>query len=216
VAISLFVQELCVNKKQEKNQSISDLETNSRTELENEAASDPSAQTSEANETERALAAKTEEAQTLHDKYLRLAAEFDNYKRLAQRDQREHAKFANENILKELLPVVDNLERAIGFAKGGSGSDGLIQGVELTHKQFIETLGKFGVRPINSMGEMFDPSRHQAVAHVPSPGAAGNTVVEEYQKGYQLHDRVLRPAMVAVAAPSESSGMPNESPHASY
>ena len=204
-----------MNKKQQNSDINSGLEKDTRAEHEKEPAAETSDRIPEVNETERALAVKIEEAQALQNRYLRLAAEFDNYKRLAQRDQREHAKFANENILKELLPVVDNLERAIGFAKGGSGSDGLLQGVELTHKQFIETLSKFGVRPIHSRGEMFDPSRHQAVAHVPSPGAVENTVVEEYQKGYQLHDRVLRPAMVAVAAPSESSGMPNEAPHAS-
>ena len=165
----------------------------------------------------RDLDSKAEEFQALQDKYLRLAAEFDNYKRLSQRDQREQAKFANENLLKELLPVIDNLERAIGFSKTASGGDGLIQGVELTLKQFLETLSKFDVKPVVSVGAVFDPSVHQAVAHVRSPGAAENTVVEEYQKGYLLHDRILRAAMVAVAAaPSESSGPPSETPHLSH
>ncbi len=113
--------------------------------------------------------------------------------------------------------MIDNLERAIGHSKNSSGGDGLIQGVELTLKQFIETLGKFGVKPITSLGDVFDPSRHQAVAHLESPGAAENTVVEEYQKGYLLHDRILRPAMVAVAAAStESNGAPSEAPHVSH
>jgi molecular chaperone GrpE len=150
-------------------------------------------------EVDQAPAAKTEEAKALQDKYLRLAAEFENFKRLSQRDQREYTRFANESLLRELLPVVDNLERAIKSSKENPGNDGLIQGLELVLKQFLETLGKFGVRPVKSVGEGFDPSRHQAVAHVESEDASGKMVVEEYQKGYQLHDRILRAAMVAVA-----------------
>jgi molecular chaperone GrpE len=150
-------------------------------------------------EVKQALAAKVEEAKALQDKYLRLAAEFENFKRLTQRDQREYYRFANESLLKELLPVVDNLERAIKSSKERMGGGGLIQGVELVLKQFLETLAKFEVRPVNSVGETFDPSRHQAVAHVESQDASGKIVVEEYQKGYLLHDRILRPAMVTVA-----------------
>jgi molecular chaperone GrpE len=160
---------------------------------------------------EQIATAKTEEARVLHDKYLRLAAEFENYKRLVQRDQREQAKFANETLLKELLPIVDNLERAVKFSKDGSG-DGLIQGVELTLKQFVETLGRFGVRPISSVGERFDPSRHQAVANVVSEDVSERTVVEEHQKGYFLHDRILRAAMVSVAAPPDSPESVSEAP----
>jgi molecular chaperone GrpE len=147
----------------------------------------------------QALAAKVEEAKALQDKYLRLAAEFENFKRLSQRDQREYYRFANESLLKELLPMVDNLERAIKSSNERMGSGGLIQGVELVLKQFLETLAKFGVRPVKSVGETFDPSRHQAVAHVESQDASGKIVVEEYQKAYLLHDRILRPAMVTVA-----------------
>jgi molecular chaperone GrpE len=157
----------------------------------------------ETEELERNLAAKTEEAQGLQERLLRLGAEFDNYKRIAQREQREQAKFANETLLKDLLPTVDNLERAIGFASSAPGSGQLVEGVKLTLKQFLETLMKFGIRPIASVGQPFDPALHQAVAHVPTREAAPNTVVEEYQKGYLLHDRVLRAAMVAVAAPAQ-------------
>lgn len=148
---------------------------------------------------EQALAGKNEEVKALQDKYLRLAAELENFKRLAQRDQREYTRFANENLLKELIPIVDNLERAIKSSKENPGSDGLIEGVELVLKQFLEMLAKFGVRPVKSVGEAFDPSRHHAVTHIESADASKKIVVEEYQKGYLLHDRVLRPAMVAVA-----------------
>ncbi|MDE3119595.1 MAG: nucleotide exchange factor GrpE, partial [Nitrospirota bacterium] len=123
---------------------------------------------------------------------------------LAQKDQRDYARFANESLLKELLPIVDNLERAIKAAKDapkeGAKSGSLIEGVELTLKQFIDVLAKSGVRQIVSVGEPFDPARHQAVARVESPGAQENTVVEEFQKGYLLHDRMLRAAMVTVAS----------------
>jgi molecular chaperone GrpE len=141
------------------------------------------------------------ELQGLQDRYLRLAAEFENYKRLSQRDQREQARFANETLLRELLPTVDNLERALACAKDGKGTDGLVQGVELTLKQLVETLAKFGVTAVAGPGQPFDPACHQAVARLESETAPENTVVEVYQKGYFLHDRLLRAAMVAVAAP---------------
>lgn len=168
-------------------------------------------------ELKQALAAKTEEIKALQDKYLRLAAEFDNYKRLSQREQRDYARFANESLLKELLPIIDNLERAIRASKENQGRDGLIQGVELILKQFMETLAKLGVRPIPSVGMAFDPSRHQAVARVESSNVPPDSVVEECQRGYYLHDRVLRAAMVTVAAGENTeqgpaSGGPQESP----
>ncbi len=205
-----------MDKKPENKRTFSDLDQKAESvgETDGSFSDDPS---DTATEPAQASEAKTEEVQGLQDKYLRLAAEFDNYKRLAQRDRREQTKFANENLLKDLLPVIDNLERAIGFSRSNSGSGALLQGVELTLKQFLETMAKFGVKPIHSVGTVFDPSLHQAVAHVPAPGAAENTVVEEYQKGYLLHDRILRAAMVAVAAaPTESSGTPSETPHLSH
>lgn len=146
------------------------------------------------------LAAKAEELKSLNNKYLRLAAEFDNYKRLAQRDQRDQIRFGNEQLLKELLPVVDNLERAIKAAKGSPASDGLVQGVDLTLKQLQGVLGKFGVQSIPTTGQPFDPSGHQAVATVSSTEIPNQHVVEEFQRGYRLHDRILRPAMVTVSS----------------
>ena len=139
------------------------------------------------------------ELQVSQDKYLRLAAEFENYKRRAQRDQSDSLRFANESLLKNLLPIIDNLERAILCAKEAGTSGPLLEGVELTHKQFLETVGKFGVRQVSSKGKTFDPAIHQAVVQVESENVAPNTVVEEFQKGYYLRDRILRPAMVSVA-----------------
>lgn len=152
--------------------------------------------------------AKTEELQILNDKYLRLAAEFDNFKRRAQRDQSDTVRFANEKLLKDLLPAVDSLERAIQCGREQSDSDGLLQGVELTYKQFLDTLEKLGVSQVASIGEPFDPAKHQAVGQIESSSVAENCVVDEYQKGYFLQDRILRPAMVTVAkavSPDNSS-----------
>ena len=154
-----------------------------------------------------------EEIKAVQDRYLRLAAEFENYKKRAQKDQAEYAKYANERLLRELLPVLDNLQRALRHAQKSGGTNGLIEGVELTCKQYLEVLSRFGVRPIPSVGQPFDPAVHQAVATVDPQGRAPNTIVEEYEKGYYLHDRVLRPAIVTVAAsgPDECRDAPVKS-----
>ena len=152
------------------------------------------------------LQGKIEEVNALNDKYLRLAAEFDNYKRRAQRDQSDGIRFANEKFFKDLLPIMDNLDRAIKCGSDQTGNGGLLEGVELTYKQFLETLTKFGVRQISSVGELFDPAMHQAVAQVESETVESNTVVEEFQKGYFLHERILRPAMVTVAKDKPAEG----------
>lgn len=156
---------------------------------------------------------RAEDYQSLNDKYLRLAAEFDNYKRLSQRDQRDQIRFGNEQLLKELLPVVDNMERAIKAARTTGGDSALVQGVELTLKQLSGVLTKFGVQAIDSTGQEFDPSSHQAVSYGPSDDVPANQVLDEFQKGYRFHDRILRPAMVSVssgpAQASEHGGMAN-------
>ena len=150
-------------------------------------------------ELQRALAEKTEKSNELNDKYLRLAAEFDNYKRLAQRDQRDQIRFGNEQLLKELLPVVDNLERAIKASREGGSSDILIQGVDLTLKQLAGALTRFHVKPVETVGQPFDPATHQAVTSIASAKVPERHVVDEFQRGYLLHDRILRAAMVSVS-----------------
>ncbi len=157
-----------------------------------DAASDPTSADSQEKQAQ-------EELQIYQDKYIRLAAEFENYKRRAQRDQSDAIRYANESLLKKLLSTLDNLERAIQCGKDAGTTGALLEGVELTHKQFLETVEKLGVRQVSSTGNLFDPSMHQAVAQVESETAEPNTVVEEFQKGYFLHDRILRPAMVTVA-----------------
>lgn len=187
-----------MSEKDKKLHTISELEGGSSEAREEE--DSPGTEPESVEELQQALAAKTEEVKALQDKYLRLAAEFDNYKRLSQREQRDYVRFANESLLKEVLPIIDNLERAIRASTENQGREGLIQGVELILKQFMETLAKFGVRPVPSVGKTFDPSRHQAVARVESNSVPTGSVVEELQRGYYLHDRILRAAMVTVAA----------------
>jgi len=148
---------------------------------------------------QQALVAKAEEVKGLNDKYLRLAAEFDNYKRLNQRDQRDLIRFGNEQLIKELLPVVDNLERAIKASRNGGTSEVLIQGVDLTLKQLTGALTRFHVIPVETAGQLFDPAKHQAVASVASENVPERHVVDELQRGYLLHDRILRAAMVSVS-----------------
>jgi molecular chaperone GrpE len=158
-------------------------------------------------ELQLALAAKAEEVTNLNDKYLRLAAEFDNYKRLIQRDLRDQIRFGNEHLLKELLPVVDNLERAIKSSREGGGNDVLIQGVDLTLKQLTGALTRFHVVPVETVGRPFDPATHQAVTSIESEKVPKQHVVDELQRGYLLHDRILRAAMVSVSA-GRSDGAP--------
>jgi molecular chaperone GrpE len=133
------------------------------------------------------------------DRYMRLAAEFENYKKRTQKDQDEYRKYSNERLLKELLPVVDNLQRALQHGRDSSNQGGVLQGIELTLKKALEILSRFGVTPIPSVGQPFDPAVHEAVAKVNGKGQKPNTIVEEFEKGYYLNDRVLRPAMVTVA-----------------
>ncbi len=159
-------------------------------------------------ELQLALAEKTEKFNELNDKYLRLAAEFDNYKRLALRDQRDQIRFGNEQLLKELLPVVDNLERAIKASRNGGSPDVLIQGVDLTLKQLTGALTRFHVIPVETVGQPFDPATHQAVASVASQKVPEQHVVDEFQRGYRLHDRILRAAMVSVSTGQAQDGAP--------
>jgi len=148
-----------------------------------------------------------DELKTAQDRYLRLAAEFENYKKRAQKDRTDYTKYANERILKDLLTVLDNLQRALQHAQQPDGTNGLVQGIELTCKNYVETLSRFGVKEIPSMGLPFDPVVHQAVAMVEAgEGQEPNTVVAEHEKGYYLYDRVLRPAMVTVAGSNKAAG----------
>ena len=149
---------------------------------------------------------KNSELKAAQEKQLRAFAEMENYKKRTARDQMEQLRYANEKLLKELLPVLDNLERALSHVKDSSERSPWVEGVELTYRQFLDVLKKFGVTPLASVGESFDPSRHQAVTYLDTHEHPENHVAAELQKGYLYYERVLRPSMVAVARkPSRST-----------
>ena len=134
------------------------------------------------------------------DLYLRERADLENSRKRHQRDKEEALRFANDRLLKEMIPVLDNLERAVDHAdQADDDNQGLLEGVNMTINQFRKALENFGVKPIKAIGENFDPNLHQAMGQVESADQAPNTVVTEFQKGYLLHDRLLRPSMVMVA-----------------
>ena len=145
------------------------------------------------------LTAKEEEAQANHDLLLRERAELENFKRRMQREKSDALRFATEPLLRDILPVIDNLERAIEHAKSSEGGQALVDGVELVLRSLINTIEQHGVSRVKAKGEPFDPSQHEAVAQVESETVTPNTVIDEHQSGYQLHNRLLRPAMVSVA-----------------
>ena len=150
------------------------------------------------------LAAKTDEAKTNYDRYVRQVAEAENFKKRNARERDDAIRFANEALLKDILPVVDNLERAIAHAAGGENGKSLVDGVEMVLKGFLDVLSKFGVSQISAVGQPFDPSKHEAMAQVVSDIQEPNTVVDELHKGYMFRDRLLRAALVSVAKASET------------
>lgn len=143
------------------------------------------------------------EAKAHQEQYLRTLADMENLRKRTQREKEELGKFANENILREILPVIDNLERAVEHAEQAHSSEGLMEGVQMTLTQFNQVLDRFGVKPVESLGEQFDPNLHQAMGQMETEEYPANTVAQQMQKGYQLNDRLLRPAMVMVAKAPE-------------
>ncbi|MBP8828460.1 MAG: nucleotide exchange factor GrpE [Desulfobacter sp.] len=133
------------------------------------------------------------------DKVLRLSAEFENFKKRKQREIDDFKKFANETVFRQLLSVVDNLERAIGSATDALEETSLLEGVKLTHKELLKLFESFSVKPVEAENQPFDPNFHQAVTHAQNNDVPDNTVTDVLQKGYLLHDRLLRPAMVVVS-----------------
>jgi molecular chaperone GrpE len=152
---------------------------------------------------EAQLEAKEKEAQENYDRLLRVSAEFENYKKRASRELKEFRKFANQSLIKEMLSVIDNLELAMNSANGHKTVDqSLLQGLEMTYKEILKVFEKFNVKPIEAKGQIFDPTFHEAVMQEETDEVADNTVINELQKGYMIHDRLLRPSMVVVARAS--------------
>jgi molecular chaperone GrpE len=152
------------------------------------------------------IEAKEKEAVETYDRLLRASAEFDNYKKRSSREMEEFRKFANQSLIKEMLSVVDNLELAMNSTNGHKAIDkDLLQGLEMTHKEILKVFEKFNVKPIDAKGQPFDPTFHEAVMQEETNDSPKNTVVNELQRGYMIHDRLLRPSMVVVAKPKENN-----------
>lgn len=148
---------------------------------------------------EAAVAAAKEEAAKNYDHYVRARADLENYRKRAQREKEDLARFANENLIREILPVLDNLERALDHATSDDAEmKGLLEGVQMTVSQFQKALEKFGVTLVVSHGKPFDPAHHEAMGQIESTEHPSNMVAQELQKGYLLNDRLLRPALVMV------------------
>ena len=153
---------------------------------------------------EAQLEAKEQEAKENYDRLLRVSAEFENYKKRTSRELEEFRKFANQSLIKELLSVVDNPELAMNSTNGHKTIDqGLLQGLDMTHTEILKVFEKFNVKPIEAKGQIFDPTFHEAVMQEETDEFDENTVINELQKGYLIHDRLLRPSMVVVARASE-------------
>ena len=151
------------------------------------------------------------------DRLLRLQADFENFKRRALKERTDANQYGHQNLVKDLLSTVDNLDRAIGHARESEGGDleNLLQGVELMQRELLTALGKHGVVRIEAVGKAFDPAVHEAMAQTPDGSVAPNTVIEELQTGYMLRDRLLRPTRVIVTrepdeAESDEGKQPEE------
>lgn len=153
------------------------------------------------------LAKAQQEASDNYDRLLRVLAEFENYKKRTSREMSDFRKYANEALIKDFLGVVDNLERAIQSARESeNASDSLVTGVEMTLKEIMKIFERYHVKSIDCIGEPFDPGYHQAVMQEAVADKPANIILKELQKGYIIHDRLLRPSMVVVSKAEEKSG----------
>ncbi|MEH7224501.1 nucleotide exchange factor GrpE [Bacillus sp. JJ1566] len=164
-------------------------------ELVEEQENDVNAELSKANEKIAGLEAKLEEAE---NRILRQVADFENFKRRARLDQETAATYRAQSLVNDLLPALDNFERALQVEATNEQAKSIMQGVEMVYRSIMDALKKEGVEVIEAVGTQFDPNVHQAVMQVSEPDAESNMVLEEFQKGYKLKDRVLRPSMVKV------------------
>lgn len=151
-------------------------------------------------ELEEKLNSKEQEAQENYDRLLRVSAEFDNYKKRTAREMEESRKYSNQSLIREMLSVVDHLELAMNSTDGQKTIEkGLVEGLQMTHREILKVFEKFHVTQLSAMGQTFDPTFHEAVMQEETDDFPANTVVKELQKGYLIHDRLLRPSMVVVA-----------------
>lgn len=158
------------------------------------------------------LQSKEQESKENYERYLRQVAEVDNFKKRVNREKEDAIRYANENLIKDILPVMDNLERAIAHAQGGGNGKPLVEGVEMVLRGLLDVFSKHGVVQVPAVGEVFDPGKHEAMAQVESSQYQPNTVIKEHHRGYLLRDRLLRPALVTIAkAPQGKEGKNGQS-----
>ncbi len=157
------------------------------------------ASSEELNEALAKVAALEEERDETKNRMMRVAADLENFRKRAAREREDLRKFGIDKVVLELLPVLDNLERALQHAEANAEDNSITEGVRMVYRQFVSALQKHGVSGFESKGEMFDPQRHEAIQQVETDEHETGTVIEQYQKGYFLHDRLIRPAMVSVA-----------------
>jgi molecular chaperone GrpE len=151
---------------------------------------------------QEALASARAEAADNYERFLRMSADFENFRKRSARDMDDLRKYATESLVADLLSVVDNLERAVQSSSEGDTTGSIREGVEMTLKEMFKVFDKKSVKQLNAMGEVFDPAFHQAIMQEESADHKENTVIREFQKGYTIHGRLLRPAMVVVAKES--------------
>jgi len=163
-----------------------------------EAAAEPTTPEGRIQHLEQQLAAKEKECHENWDRFLRERADLENFRKRANREKEELLNYCTKSLIEEILPVVDNLERALAHV-GEEGNSAVVEGIRMTHSMLLAALKKFGVTPVAAAGAPFDPAYHQAMSQVPTEEYSPNTVVEEFQRGYMLKERLLRPAMVSVA-----------------
>lgn len=156
-------------------------------------------QASGAGDLEADLEGAKKEAAQNYDRLLRLSAEFENFKKRSAREMDDFRKYAVESLVKDMLPVVDNLERAIVSAAEDNAAESLLEGVRMTLDELLKVFDRAKVKPIEALGRTFDPTVHQAVMQEETDAHPDKTVIREFQKGYTIHGRLLRPAMVVVA-----------------
>jgi molecular chaperone GrpE len=160
----------------------------------------------QARELQERLQAVEEERDKFRDLYQRARADFDNYQKRSQRDQAQERRFAHGGLALDLLPVIDNFDRATAAAKQAGETGPLVQGVAMVQAQLLDLLRRHGITPIEAVGRPFDPNLHQAVMQQPTAEQLPGTVLQVLEKGFMIHDRVLRPARVVVAAAPASEG----------
>lgn len=156
------------------------------------------------------LAEKTAEAARSLDLYMRERAETENFKKRMQRDKNEALRYAVEPLARDLLPVIDDLERAVEHAASGGNGQPLLEGVRLVLKNALDVLERHGVTRVEANSGQFDPSRHEAVIQVPDAQRQPNQIVEQFEPGYTLHERLIRPAKVSVSTKPAVEGRQND------